>query len=99
MPRWNDRSNLPPTGPDGQVLTVQGGQWVAAPPAAASGGYDHEQAVASATWTVVHNLGTRPNVEARDAAGRVVEGGVTHLGVNALTIEFLSAIAGTARCS
>ena len=69
-------------------------------PQGASGleGYNHTQGSASATWTVAHNLGYRPVVDARNTGGAVILGEVLHLTVNTLHISFLSAVAGTARC-
>lgn len=68
----------------------------AGPPAE---GYDFTQPTPSAVWVINHSLGFYPAVEAQDTNGDVVEGTVNHQSVNALTITFDTAIAGTARCS
>ena len=64
---------------------------------AAAAAYIHTQSSPSATWTVPHNLGRRPNVELRTVGGVVMLGQVTHVSDNLLTVSFAYAIAGTAR--
>lgn len=61
--------------------------------------YSHAQSSASDTWTVVHNLGFYPAVSIFDSAANAVEGAITHNSINHLTIEFSSAISGTAYLS
>jgi hypothetical protein len=81
-----------PTGPaatDAQILSLI--------PAAVS--YRHVQTAVSNIWTITHNLHFRPNVTVFDSAGSMVEGSVTHISVNQLTIAFSAAIAGTAALS
>ena len=39
----------------------------------AQGGYIHTQSVASAGWTIIHNLGRSPGIFVTDAAGNIVE--------------------------
>jgi len=63
---------------------------------AGDGGYDHTQGSAAATWTIAHNLGYRPTVSTLTVGGVEMEGMVTHLSVNTLTIDFTVAVAGTA---
>ena len=63
------------------------------------GSYYHTQAGVSATWTVVHNLGYRPNVTTFNSADTEVEGDIIHLSVNSFTITFTSAFSGYAVCS
>ena len=58
--------------------------------------YVHNQAVASDTWTVTHNLGYNPNVNIQDTAEDTVFGRVTYLNLNSLQISFSAAFAGTA---
>lgn len=62
----------------------------------AKSNYVHTQAVASATWNVVHNLAKFPSVTIVDTAGDEVEGEVTHNTNNTLTIKFTAAFSGKA---
>lgn len=86
-----------------QVETVsvgtQGPPGAAGAPGADGGSFHHIQAGVSATWTVTHNLGYRPNVTAFNSADGEVEGDVTHISVNEFTITFTSAFSGYAVCS
>lgn len=61
--------------------------------------YTHDQGSPSATWTVTHNLGYRPNVAVVDSAGTVVEGLVTYVDSDTLTVEFEYPFGGKAYCS
>ena len=63
-----------------------------------TGNFTHNQAVANATWLIVHNLGFRPNVYATDGTNEV-EGEVVHISANALNLKFDSAVSGTAYLS
>lgn len=58
--------------------------------------YPHTQSTPSAVWTVNHNLGKRPAVSAEDSSGAPVEGVVSHLDENTLTITFSAAFGGVA---
>ena len=58
--------------------------------------YKHNQNSSATTWTITHNLRFLPNVTAFDSAGNTVEGNVVHTSVNALYIEFSSAVSGQA---
>lgn len=58
--------------------------------------YLHQQNVASAVWTITHNLGKYPAVTVIDSAGSQCEGTVTYLNENALTLTFGAGFAGTA---
>jgi hypothetical protein len=62
----------------------------------AKGNYVHTQSVASATWTVNHNLNKFPSVTIVDTANDEVEGEVTHISNTQLTIKFSAAISGKA---
>lgn len=69
---------------------------------AGSGGdkfYDHDQMSASALWTVNHNLNKYPSVTVVDSGGALVEGYVTYISVNQLTVSFTGANAGHAYCN
>jgi len=61
--------------------------------------YFHTQGTAATTWTVTHNLGWYPNVTVMDSGGTTVEGDITHVSVNALTITFAGAFSGKAYLS
>jgi hypothetical protein len=61
--------------------------------------YRHLQGTPLVTWTVVHNLNFFPNVTVFDSGESQVEGSVTHIDENSLTITFSSAIAGKAHLS
>lgn len=59
--------------------------------------YEHDQMVASATWTVTHNMGREPAaVSVIDSAGTVVLGGVQHIDSNSLRLLFSAPFAGKA---
>jgi len=61
--------------------------------------YLHTQSSPASTWTVNHNLGTRPAVEVRDTGGNEILAAVTHMSANQVLISFVSAKTGTAFCS
>jgi hypothetical protein len=70
------------------------------PPGSGGGtGYTHNQGAASANWTVTHNLGFNPNVIVIDSAGTNVEGDVTYVNANSLTLHFSAAFSGYAYLS
>lgn len=58
--------------------------------------YRHVQAVPSAEWVIDHHLGFRPNLVVMDSAGNVVQGDITHLDSNQLTVTFAAAFSGEA---
>jgi hypothetical protein len=58
--------------------------------------YIHDQQLSSITWNIVHNMGKFPSVTILDTAGDEVEGDVTHISINQLTITFSAAVAGKA---
>ena len=60
-------------------------------------GYLHQQASASTTWTINHNLGFRPAVELFDAGSQEIEGEVSHPTINQAIITLFPATTGTAR--
>jgi hypothetical protein len=59
----------------------------------------HTQTLASAQWTVAHNLGKNPSVSIVDSAEEEVVGEVQHLDVNNLIIRFSAAFSGKAYLS
>jgi hypothetical protein len=58
--------------------------------------YVHDQQVASATWTVVHNLNKYAAVNIVDTANDIIMGEVKYNSLNQLTITFTAAISGKA---
>lgn len=58
--------------------------------------YEHEQAEASDTWIIEHNLNRHPSVSVVDSSSNIVVGDVTYVGKNALIIKFNAAFKGTA---
>ena len=69
----------------------------AGPPGPASAFYIHEQTVASATWTIAHNLGFKPSVELFGAGSQEIEGDIVHASANITTVYFTIPITGFAR--
>jgi len=58
--------------------------------------YTHVQAVASAIWTINHNLGFNPTAVVLDSAGTMCEGSFSYPTINQLIITFTGAFTGTA---
>lgn len=58
--------------------------------------YTHTQGVASAEWTVVHNLGKKPAVTVVDSADSYVIGEVVYLNNNSVKLKFSGAFSGKA---
>lgn len=58
--------------------------------------YVHTQAVASAVWTIDHNLNGEPTAVVLDSAGTQCEGTFSYPSKNRMVITFTSAFAGTA---
>lgn len=58
--------------------------------------YTHTQTVASATWTITHNLGKFPSVTVIDSADSVVIGDVVFTSVNELVVSFSGIFSGKA---
>ena len=54
------------------------------------------QAIAAATWTIVHNTNRYPPVLVVDSANSVIEGDVSYDSLNQVTLTFSSAFAGVA---
>jgi hypothetical protein len=61
--------------------------------------FTHTQSSAAGTWTVNHNLGTRPQVEVRSPGGVVVWAEVTHVTTSQCVVSFSGPQTGTAHCS
>ena len=58
--------------------------------------YVHTQSVASATWTINHNLGGEPTAVVLDSAGTQCEGTFSYPSKNQMVITFTAAFTGTA---
>ena len=77
----------------------QGPQGPPGPPGAttaASVFYVHNQPVASATWTINHNLGGNPTAVVQDSAGTTCEGNFSYPSLNQMIITFSAAFSGVA---
>ena len=83
------------TGPQGPA-----GPAGAAGATGASGGFfTFTQGSPASTWTIVHNLGFRPNISVVDSAGSQVEGETVWTDNNNLIITFSGAFSGVAYLS
>lgn len=58
--------------------------------------YTHTQAVASAVWTINHNLNGEPTAVVLDSAGTQCEGTFSYPSKMQMVITFTSAFTGTA---
>ena len=76
------------------VVTAPGPQGIAG--TTASVFYTHVQSVASAIWTIAHNLGGEPTAVVLDSAGTQCEGTFSYPNKNTLVITFTGAFTGTA---
>ena len=82
-------------------VSSQGLQGIQGPrgiPGLSGASYLHTQSTLATAWTINHNLGKRPSIEARNELGAVIEGDVTHNSINVAAIAFSIAIAGEAYC-
>jgi hypothetical protein len=87
----SDTSHLWVYGSNGWVDTgILGGE---------SQSYTHTQGMASATWTVTHNLGRHPAIHIEDSVGNVVHGSIQHVSDSQAIVTFASVVTGTAVCS
>lgn len=91
------------TGGDELALTFPAPQTVVlaavglqGPAGGSSARYTHTQSATSATWTVNHNLGFRPQVEVLSPGGVQVEAAVQHMSDNQTVITFTTAQTGQA---
>lgn len=76
------------------VVTAPGPQGPAGNPAQVF--YTHVQSVASATWTINHNLSGYPTAVVLDSAGTQCEGTFSYPSNSTMVITFTSAFSGTA---
>lgn len=58
--------------------------------------YTFTQGTPSALWTIVHNLGKFPSVSVVDSAESIVQGAVTYINSNQLSIQFSAPFSGQA---
>jgi len=56
----------------------------------------YTQNTPSSTWIILHNLNKYPSVSVVDSANTVVEGSITYMDLNTLTISFSAQFTGTA---
>jgi len=71
----------------------------AGPAGPVGGTYDYVQGTPAAVWTIVHNLGYRPQVSVVDSANNVVEGDYSYPDANTMVLTFSSAFSGVAYLS
>jgi hypothetical protein len=80
-------------------VEVSTGGSLPGPPGPPGGTYRHVQTIPATTWTIVHNLGFRPNVTVVDTAGEQVEGEVDYVSETTVVVTFTAAFAGDAYLS
>jgi hypothetical protein len=56
----------------------------------------HDQGVASATWTITHNLNKKASVTVVDSADQIVVGQIVYNTANQVTITFEGSFSGKA---
>lgn len=61
--------------------------------------YEHNQTVASTTWTIVHNMGKKPSVTIIDGTGNLAFANLAYNNDNQVTLTFSEAVSGTAYCN
>lgn len=85
-----------PPGPQGP----QGEQGEPGAPGSAPQAYNHIQGTPAAVWAISHGLGYNPaGIIVVDSGGSEVEGIVSYIDINNLTITFLSSFGGDAYLS
>jgi hypothetical protein len=63
------------------------------------GAFIYNQGSPATVWTIVHNLGFRPQVSVVDSANIVVEGDYSYPDANTMVLTFSSAFSGVAYLS
>lgn len=58
--------------------------------------YRHDQLVASAEWTISHNMGKYPSVSVVDSGDNIVMGDVRYIDENTVSVRFNGVFSGTA---
>lgn len=61
--------------------------------------FEYDQVSPSASWSIAHGLGKFPSVTVVDSAGTVVEGDITYVDDNNVTVDFAGAFSGKAYCN
>lgn len=61
--------------------------------------YVHDQLVASATWTIHHQLNKYPSITVVDSGGNLIEGDITYTDINTAVVRFSVAFGGQAFCN
>jgi hypothetical protein len=79
---------------NGSVVVTR--DYISSLPSSGDVNYVHDQGVASATWSVSHNLGKLPSVTVVDTAGSVVVGDISYTDNNNLTVTFNASFSGEA---
>lgn len=69
------------------------------PEGSAGEGFNYTQSSAANVWTIAHNLGTTPSVQAFNAGGVEILGAVQHMSPDVLTVTFVTPQSGYARIS
>ena len=78
------------------VVTTPGPQGPAGEFVVGDVAYTHTQSVASATWTINHNLGFNPVAVVLDSGGTQCEGAISYPTINQMVIVFTGAFTGIA---
>ena len=78
------------------TVTTPGPQGPAGTFTAGDVAYTHTQSVASATWTINHNLGFNPVAVVLDSGGTQCEGAISYPTINRMVIVFTGAFTGIA---
>jgi hypothetical protein len=78
------------------VITTPGPQGPAGAFSPGDVAYTHTQSVASATWTINHNLGFNPVAVVLDSGGTQCEGAISYPTTNQMVIVFTGAFTGIA---
>jgi hypothetical protein len=87
-----------PAGPPGPAGPAGPGG-PAGPEGSAGEGFNYTQSSAANVWTISHNLGTTPSVQAFNAGGVEILGAVQHMSPDVLTVTFVTPQSGYARIS
>jgi len=61
----------------------------------AAASYTHTQITPATTWTVAHNLGFRPTIQARSISGALIDVDAVHLSENVLELHLTVPAAGS----
>lgn len=101
---WIGGSGTPPAtggyiGPSGLVSSISSAVDVRGSPGSPGEGsafYKHTQSPASATWTIIHNLGFEPQTQVFSSGGVKIEAFVQNLSLNTTQIIFSSPFSGYA---